>query len=168
MTVKELSRLYWLKREIDADQKRLYDLDHEINVDEKRLALLEEEVASLSAQAFDSMPKTPSKTGSRVEEDAIALAALKEHIQRKKQAREAIMRVIREKQALCIEERHRLEAYIAGIPESAVRLIITYRFVDGLTWAQVSESLGMRTTEDSVKKMCYRFLKQENGKKIDP
>ena len=43
-------------------------------------------------------------------------------------------------------------------------MIFTYRFINGLTWAQVSETIGMRTTEDSVKKLCYRFLHGENTK----
>ena len=40
MTIKELSQLYHLNREIEMDQQRLADLDDEIRRDEDRLARL--------------------------------------------------------------------------------------------------------------------------------
>ena len=40
MTLKELSQLYWLNREIELDQKRLEVLDMEIQKDEERLSFL--------------------------------------------------------------------------------------------------------------------------------
>ena len=48
MTIKELSQLYHLNREIEMDQQRLADLDDEIRRDEDRLARLEMKATSVS------------------------------------------------------------------------------------------------------------------------
>ena len=48
MTVKELSQLYWLNREIEADQERLASLDSEIRRDEEQLEDLELKASSAS------------------------------------------------------------------------------------------------------------------------
>lgn len=163
MTVQELSRLYWLRREIQADRDRLEKLTQEIEYDEAKLAAIEAQAVSLSAQAFDDTPVMGSKIGSRVENDAIVLADLKRHIEEKKRLAEALAQTIREKILESTAEQARLEGYIAAIPPGAVRSIMTYRFVEGLTWEQVSDALGFRSTPDSVKKLCYRYLKAENG-----
>lgn len=60
MTIKELSQLYHLNREIEMDQQRLADLDDEIRRDEDRLARLEMKATSVSGPNYDGMPKAPS------------------------------------------------------------------------------------------------------------
>ena len=65
--------------------------------------------------------------------------------------------IISAKITQCIHERARLERYIAEIPDSLTRQIFTLRFINGLPWAQVAYSIG-GNTEDSVKKICYRYL----------
>lgn len=162
MTVKELSKLYWLNREIEADKARLAELDQQIERDERRLLELEESATSVSALNYDDMPKSPSLGVSQVERAAIELADLRAYIADQKALRQAAADTIRAKQIMCLAERNRLETYIAGIPDTLIRLILTYRFINGLSWFQVSEHIGMRTTEDSVKKQCYRFLKEQN------
>lgn len=163
MTVQELSRLYWLRREIQADRDRLEKLKQEIEYDEAKLAAIAAQAVSLSAQAFDDTPVMASKIGSRVENDAIILADLKRHIEAKKRLAESLAQTIRGKLLKSIEEQARLEQYIAEVPPGAVRSIMTFRFVEGMTWEQVSDALGFRSTPDSVKKLCYRYLKAENG-----
>lgn len=161
MTVKELSQLYNLNREIEMDQKRLAELDYQISRDEDRLARLELQAASISSPAYDGMPKAPS-SGSRVESDAAAIVDLRDLISRKKALRSECAMTIHAKEILCLTERSRLERYIANMPDSLCRMVFTYRFINGLTWRQVSEHIGMHTTEDSVKKLCYRYLDEEN------
>ena len=63
MTIKELSQLYHLNREIEMDQQRLADLDDEIRRDEDRLARLEMKATSVSGPNYDGMPKAPSYGG---------------------------------------------------------------------------------------------------------
>ena len=161
MTKKELSQLYWLNREIEMDTDRLRELDYEIKRDEDRLARLELQASSISSPAYDGMPKAPSNSSS-VENSAVAILDLRDIISRKKALRSDCAMTIQAKQTLCLTERYRLERYIADMPDSLCRMVFTYRFINGLTWRQVSECIGMRTTEDSVKKLCYRYLGEEN------
>lgn len=161
MTVKELSQLYWLNREIELDQQRLDYLDIEIAKDEEKLARLELEASSPSGPNYDGMPKSPSY-GNKLENAVARIIELQEILTHKKALRSDCAMTIQAKQLLCLTERNKLEQYINDLPDSLLRLIFTYRFVNGLTWYQVSEHMGMRTTEDSVKKMCYRYLAQQN------
>lgn len=162
MTLKELSQLYLLNREIELDQQRLDSLNAEIARDEEHLAHLELEVASPSGPNYSGMPKSPSY-GNKLENAVIRIVELQEVIRRKKDLRTDCAMTIQAKQILCLTERNKLERYIADLPDSLLRMIFTYRFINGLTWFQVSEHIGMRTTEDSVKKMCYRYLEQQNA-----
>jgi hypothetical protein len=161
MTVKELSQLYWLNREIELDQQRLDNLDIEIAKDEEHLARLEFEASSPSGPNYDGMPKSPPY-GNKLENAVVRIVELQEILTRKKALRADCAMTIQAKQLLCLTERNKLERYINDLPDSLLRLIFTYRFINGLTWYQVSEHIGMRTTEDSVKKMCYRYLAQQN------
>lgn len=162
MTLKELSQLYYLNREIEMDQVRLDNLDVEIKGDEEQLAELERIASSPSSPNYDGMPKSPSY-GNKIENAVARIWDLEASIKRKKALRSDIAMTIQAKQILCLTERNKLERYIADIPDSLLRLIFTYRFINGLTWSQVSYSIGVRTTEESVKKMCYRYLNEQNN-----
>lgn len=162
MTVQELSKLYLLNREIEMDQRRLAELEQDIKKCEIELAFLEDEIRSAGIANYDGMPKNPSY-GNRLESSVIKVMAQKEILTRKKALYTDCEMTIHAKQILCLTERNRLERYIAEQPDSRIRMILTYRFINGLTWAQVSENIGDDTTEDSVKKQCYRYL-QRRGK----
>lgn len=131
MTLKELSQLYWLNREIEADQRRLEDL----------------QVAAYAPPPPDlsGMPRANGNSR-RVESMAVEITTLQG--------------IIRAKRDQCIYERVRLEQYITDIPDSLTRQIFTLRFVNGLDWAQVAYSIGGGNTPDSVKKTCYRYLRR--------
>lgn len=131
MTLKELSQLYWLNREIEADQRRIDAL----------------QVAAYAPPPPDmsGMPHA-GETARRVENMAVEITTLQG--------------IIRAKQEQCLYERIRLERYIATIPDSLTRQIFTLRFVNGLDWAQVAYSIGGGNTADSVKKTCYRYLRK--------
>lgn len=161
MTIKELSALYNLNREIELNQKRLADLEWEIQRDEDRLRNLEARCGSISSPGYDGMPKNPSY-GNKLESEIAELLDLRDLITRKKALRSECAMTIHAQEILCLTERSRLERYIADLPDSLLRMIFTLRFISGLTWAQVSEHIGMHTTEDSVKKQCYRYLNEQN------
>lgn len=162
MTLKELSQLYYLNREIEMDQERLANLDAEIKGDEEQLAFFELKASSTSSPNYDSMPKSPSY-GNKLENTVVRIMSLEESIKRKKALRSDIAMTIQAKQILCLTERNKLERYISDLPDSLLRLIFTYRFINGFTWAQVAYNIGVRTTEDSVKKMCYRYLNEQSA-----
>lgn len=133
MTLKELSQLYWLKREIEENKRRLEEL--------------EAMASSPKAQNLDGMPHVPSHG------DALA-RCVAEIVELKA--------IIAAKQRHCIFERRRLERYIAGIPDSLTRQIFTLRFVNGFSWVKIAFSLGGGNTESSVKMICYRYIKKSN------
>lgn len=129
MTIKEISQLYYLNREIEADKRRLAELELK---------------AMPGAASMDGMPRAASSSD-RVARYAIEIADLKGIIEAKHQQ--------------CLYERNRLERYIADIDDSLTRQIFTYRFVNGLPWEQVAACIGGGNTEYGVKKKCYRYLK---------
>lgn len=161
MTVKELSQLYHLNREVEMDQKRLADLDSEIQRDESRLAVLEAKSTSVSSPAYDGMPKSPSG-GNQIECSVAEMVDLRDLIARKKALRSECAMTIHAKQILCLTERNRLERYIANVPDSLTRQIMTLRFINGLGWWQVAYSIGGNNTGDSVRMNVKRYLENEN------
>lgn len=131
MTLKELSQLYYLNREIEMDKKRLQEL----------------EVLAVSISPnLTGMPRSPG-VSDKVGRYAAEIADLKGIIEAKHQQ--------------CLYERSRLERYIASIDDSLLRQVLTYRFINGLPWEQVAACVGGSNTAGSVKMMCYRYLKQE-------
>ena len=134
MTIKELSQLYYLNLEIEADKRRLADL--------------EAAVTSISSPHPSGMPHTPGVQDkvSRYVAEMLDLEA-----------------IIAAKQLQCIHERNRLERYIAEIPDSLTRQIFQCRFCEGMSWRQTACVVGNGgMAEDSVKKVCYRYLARTN------
>ena len=136
MTLKELSQLYHLRGEIEADKERLRKL--------------ELEAGSPSSPKIDGMPKSGS-VGSKVERDAAEIVDLRD--------------LIAAKQLRCETERLRLERWISEIPDSLTRQIFQYRFSECLSWFAVSDRItqiyGKEYTDYAVKKRCYRYLKDQ-------
>ena len=130
MTIRELSQLYYLRREIEADQRRLEEL--------------ETAAASPGIPRYDGMPRGPGY-GDPVSRLVAEIVELKE--------------MIAAKQLECIRERRRLEEYIARIPDSLTRQIFTLRFVEGRSWAGTAMGVGGGNTEESVRQRAYRCLK---------
>ena len=135
MTLKELSQLYWLNKEIARDRQRLEEL-----------------TASAYSVRTPQLTGMPSGTvkGSAVERNAAEIADLRA--------------IIEAKTAQCLHERNRLERYIAGIPDSLTRQVFTLRFVDGLSWLKVARGVGGYNTADSVRMICNRYIDKENEK----
>lgn len=121
MTLKELSQLYYLNREIEMDRRRL----------EEQRAKSE----SPGSPRFDGMPKSRSAV-SKVERYAAEIADLEAIIAAKRQQ--------------CIHERNRLERYIADIDDSLTRQIFKLRFVDGLSWLRVAQRIGSTEKNVSI------------------
>ncbi len=136
MTVKELSQLYYLNREIEMDKARL----------EK----LRARISGLTSPNLSGMPRG-SGNENGIESCIAEIVDL-----------EAI---ISAKVTQCMHERNRLERYIAGIPDSLTRQIFALRFINGLSWVQVAFSVGGGNTEEGVRQRVYRHLKADDAKK---
>lgn len=137
MTVKELSQLYYLNREIDDCRKKLEELEHQRGV---------------GSVVVDDMPHGKGPAKSRVEQLAAEIVDLKA--------------IIHAKQIECIHERNRLERCIVTIPDSLTRLIFEHRFVDCMSWSEVAKRIGGATVmdESTVRKICYRYLEGSEGR----
>lgn len=133
MTIKELSQLYYLNREIERDRERL--------------SILRSMASSMGASGFDGIPKSGS-LGGRLEQCIAEIVDLEV--------------IIQAKITQCLHERNRLERYISDIPDSITRQVFQLRFVSGLPWAQIALSIGGGNTEEGVRKRVYRYIKQKN------
>ena len=132
MTLKELSQLYYLNREIEMDRQRLEELRAEASA------------PAPGSPSCDGMPKSPKYKNltERYVAEIIDLEA-----------------IIQAKITQCLHERNRLERYIAEIPDCLTRQIFTLRFINGLSWLHVAHSIGGGNTEQSVKMICYRYIR---------
>lgn len=133
MTLKELSQLYYLNREIEMDKERL--------------EALRARASAPGSPNYDGMPKSPSYEN-RLERYIAEIVDL-----------EAI---ISAKITQCQHERNRLERYIADIPDSNLRMIFTLRFINGLSWVQLAFSIGGDCTADGARMACNRYIKKNN------
>ena len=133
MTIKELSQLYYLNREIERDRERL--------------SVLRNKASSMGASGFDGLPKSGC-LGGRLEQCIAEIVDLEV--------------IIQAKITQCLHERNRLERYISDIPDSITRQVFQLRFVSGLPWAQIALSIGGGNTEEGVRKRVYRYLKPKN------
>ena len=133
MTLKELSQLYYLNREIEQDELRLQELQAR---------------ATQVTQQTSGMPRGggDQQKIERYVADIIDLKA-----------------IIAAKQQQCIHEQSRLERYIADIPDSLTRQIFQLRFISGLNWVQVAFSVGGGNTEEGVRKRVYRYMNMQTG-----
>lgn len=131
MTLRELSQLYWLNREIENERERL--------------RRLESRAYAVGAAPAGGMPRAPG-VSRKTERYAVAIASIRQTIE------DNLIR--------CQEERLKLEQYIAGIDDSLTREVYRLRFISGLSWAQVAASIGGGNTADSVRMICYRHLKK--------
>lgn len=136
MTKEELSQLYYLNREIEWEQKRLREL---------------ETVAAGSSIKVTGLPQIAGGTGAAARYEA-EIAALKV--------------LIEENVKRCFLEVSRLNRYIQGIEDSRMRMILSLRYINGLTWQQVAFHIG-ESDESYVRKKHNRFLKLSENAEMD-
>ena len=126
MTLKELSQLYYLNREIEDLKSKIAEL---------------EDKATDTSVKITGMPRgagAGDKIGRAVAELEYYKAKLTNRLE------------------LCRIVLIRLNVYISACPDSLTRLILTYRFVNGLSWNQVAASVGI--TIGAAKMILYRYI----------
>ena len=128
MTMRELAEYRWLRREIDT-------LEH-------RLCVLE-----TSALAPASPKLTDAPRGRNA--DSVAGYVVRS---------EELNRILRSRRTQAKGTLLRLERFIAEVPDSLDRQIITLRFVDGCSWTRVAALLGGGNTPEGVRKRVQRCL----------
>lgn len=136
MTKQELSQLYYLNREIEHLKIRIEEL----------------EVASTSTSSvITGMPHVMG-IGDKVGKYAAEISDLKELLDLNLKK--------------CFYELNRLNRYIASVEDSEIRMILSLRYVNGLKWEEVANSINMYASGDSIRKIHDRFLKKQETKHI--
>lgn len=129
MTLKELSQLYYLNREIED---------------------LKFKISELEAKATDTSVKITGMPHGAGAGDKIGQAVAElDHYRAK----------LTNRLERCRIELIRLNDYISACPDSLTRQMLTYRFVNGLSWDQVAASVSNCMTVDAAKKKVYRYIR---------
>lgn len=130
MTLKELSQLHYLNLLIERHREELQEIEDNLG---------------LGAMNYDGMPRNPSPKN-KIEILTARKVDLEKEIERLEAEAERIKK--------------ELEHNIGQIGDYQIQLILMHRFVDLMDWEAVADALGGKNTGDSVKKMCYRFIKK--------
>ena len=130
LTKKELSQLYWLNREIAEEKRKLAEL----------------EVAAAGSTA--KITGLPHVTGAhdKVGDLAILIAEQRDLIDLK--VRQSVI------------EYNRLNRYINGIEDAQMRMILSLRYVNGLSWQQVAFAIG-ESDEQYPRRKHGKFLQSQ-------
>lgn len=102
--------------------------------------------AQAANHAMDGMPRTKS-VRDKVSTLAIAIVDLEE-------------RIAYLKKTIAAEEGD-ISAWISSIEEPLTRQVFQLRFLCGLSWADVAQTVGGRNTEAGVRMVCYRYLDKQ-------
>ena len=128
MTKKELSQLYYLKKEIKEQQRRLKELE------------------ILATNCTAKVTGLPNGNGvsDKIANYATEIADLK-----------SLLDLNLKK---CFYELNRLDRFIQSIDDPLLRQIITYRFINGYSLAKISYTIGGNNTPDGLRIKMMRFL----------
>ena len=128
LTKQELSQLYYLNREIAEEKRKL------------------EELMSAATNTTTKITGMPHVSGvARTSESmAILIAEQRDLVE------------LKVKQSVI--EYNRLNRYIAEVSDSLMRQILSYRYVNGLTWEQTAAHIGGKNTADSIRMSHDRYL----------
>lgn len=128
MTKKELSQLYYLNREIAQLQIKL------------------EELESLATSCTSHITGMPMVQGisDKIAKYAVEISDLK-----------GILDLSLKR---CFYELNKLNRYIQSIEDAQMRMILSLRYVNGLSWEQVAASISSCISGESIRKAHDRFL----------
>ena len=128
MTKKELSQLYYLKKEIQGQQRRIKEL---------------ETLATRCSTTITGMPHGMG-ISDRVGKYASELSDLKNLLD---------LNIKK-----CFFELNKLDRYIQSVSDSLIRQIMIYRFINGYSWAKIAWNIGGKNTADGLRIKLKRFL----------
>lgn len=128
MSKQELAQLYYLNQEIGQLQNRLAELEH---------------LATSCTTPITGMPSTPGvvdKLAGYVAEITDLKALLDLRLKK------------------CFYELNRLNSYIQNLSDSEMRLILSLRYINGLSWTQIATSIGGGNSDKNIQMKVSRFL----------
>lgn len=127
--MKNLNKLYWIKKEIRTIEEQI------------------KELTILSSVQISDMPKGGSNITSSVERFTEKLLSLKGKLESKRLE--------------YIEERIKMEDFLATIEDSEISLIARMRFIDNRSWEYIGKEMNMDRT--TVSKKLSKYLKYHNA-----
>ena len=130
MTKKELSQLYYLKKEIKQQQRRIAEL---------------EAVATNCSTKITGLPSGKG-ISDKIGNYAAQIADLK-----------ALLDLNLKK---CFYELNRLDRFIQSVKDPLLRQILTCRFVNGYSWRKIAYTVGGNNTPDGLRVKMMRFLQK--------
>lgn len=128
MTKKDLSRIYYLEKEIAMWERELEELDC---------------MSLVSSGMGDGQPRGQRVPRSKVEDNVIK--------------RMGIQAKMEELLKECKSAKDEVTDWIKSIDDSFIRQIIYYRCVKVMSWVAVADRIGGGNTADSVRKTFDRF-----------
>lgn len=129
MKSKNLSKLYYLRKDIEHQQSRIKEL---------------EAMASSSTSKITGLPHS-TDISNKVEKYASQIADLKIELDIKL--------------GKCLDELKNISEYINSIDDPLIRQIISYRFISCFSWEKTARSIGGNNKAESLRKKLYRYLK---------
>ena len=131
MTLKELSKVYYLSKEIKRDRKRLRMLRN----------------IGVKTTKVNGMPFAVSVIYDPIGENVATIIDLE--------------RALKRNIAKRLYEERKIMAFINNIDDCFIRLIFKLRFIDCRNWYDVAKEIGGGNTSLTVRNSCYRFLKKD-------
>lgn len=129
MRAKNLSKLYYLKKDIECQQSRIKEL---------------EALASSSTSRITGLPNS-TDISNKVQKYAVQIADLKSELDIKL--------------SKCLNELKNISEYINSIDDPLIRQIMSYRFISCFSWEKTARSIGGNNKAESLRKKLYRYLK---------
>ncbi|GHU91447.1 hypothetical protein FACS1894202_12880 [Clostridia bacterium] len=136
MNKKDLSQLYWLNREVEEQQRRLNELEC---------------LTTNCTSHITGLPRGNSmldKLGGYAAEIADLRGLVDLNLKK------------------CFYELNRLNRYINAVEDSQMRMILSLRYINGLTWQQIAVSIGEHD-EQYPRRKHNAFLKNHKPDEID-
>lgn len=130
MTKEELSRYYYLDKELRHNYNKIIELETQL---------------THITQVLSDMPKCRAGNDKR-EEILDELTKIKQ--------------LYLDKVAVAEQEKNKILKYINGINDPLVRLIIHYRYIDLFSWSKVAFLVGGNNTPDSVRMLSERYIRK--------
>ncbi len=96
----------------------------------------------------------------RMRNDGIISADTNRYIEKQVLRAEYIDRLSELEQKL-IKKTVEIENYISEIPDSFIRQIIRYKYIDGMSWERTARKMGGYNTRDSIRMIVKRYFKKE-------
>ena len=131
MRLSDLNKLYWLKKDIERRYSRIEELDAE---------------ATRTTALLSDMPKSKGVEGARSR---------------------IIDNIIDEKMMILLKteeleiERRKIEYMIDEIKDAKIKYYMRMRFIELLSWQQISNKCGNNITADAIRKAVNRYMKKQ-------